>query len=413
MSKKTFLYTILTLFFTLFSAFLYPSTGHTQLKEEISELKQKMEKKREKIDEIEESIERYQQKAKEQRRKAVSLSNQMDIIENNIAQTELEIEKAEKRIESINLRINSLNKDIKQKESKIESQKQMISELIKTLHKKSRHNAVEVLAAYDSFSEFYNKLQYLQSVEADLAESTQTLKETKNKLKSEKKQKEKMKRKFKEIKTELEAKKEELEQQKDLKERILQKVQKSELRYKTLVNNLRSKFQRIERDIRSIEQKVREKVEEKKELQQRIQGDPTTLSWPTQSRYITAEFQDEDYPFKQVMEHTGIDIRAAQGTEVHTAAAGYVARAKRCSVPSCYSFVMVVHSNGISTVYSHVSKVLVEENEFVTRGQKIALSGGRPGTPGAGPWTTGAHLHFEVRKNGIPTDPMNYLIKDY
>ncbi len=412
MTKRVF-YTILFLFFAAVSVILLPNTSFSHLEGDIKELKHKIEDKREKIEEIEASIDKYQQKAKEKRKEAVSLSNQMDIIENNIAQTELEIKKVEKRIESIDLKIQSLEEDIKQKEKKIEKQKEMISELIKTLNKDGRHKPIEVLAAYDNFSEFYDRLQHLKSVEQDLAKSAEALKETKKRLKQKKEQKESMKKKFEEMKEELNNKKQDLKEQKELKQRILDKVQRSELKYKTLVNNLRSKFQKIERNIRDIEQKMRKKVEEKKELRERIKGDPTTLSWPTQSRYITAGFHDEDYPFKHVMEHTGVDIRAAQGTEVKAAAAGYVARAKRCSVPSCYSFVMVVHSNGISTVYSHLSKVSVTEDDFVTRGQTIGLSGGQPGTAGAGPWTTGAHLHFEVRKDGIPTDPMNYLIKDY
>ena len=91
------------------------------------------------------------------------------------------------------------------------------------------------------------------------------------------------------------------------------------------------------------------------------------------------------------------------------AGSGYVGQAKRCAASTCYSYILIVHTSTLSTVYGHMSALNVKIGDFVNRGDVIGLSGGTPGTVGAGPFVTGPHLHFEVRKNGIPTDPLGYL----
>ena len=133
----------------------------------------------------------------------------------------------------------------------------------------------------------------------------------------------------------------------------------------------------------------------------------STLDWPVNSRRITTSFHDPEYPFRYLFEHPAIDIATAQGTSIKAPADGYVLKAVDAGYG--YSYISVIHANGISTLFGHVNKIYVKNNEYVTKGEVIGASGGMPGTKGAGNLTTGPHLHFEVRVNGIPVNALDFL----
>ena len=176
-----------------------------------------------------------------------------------------------------------------------------------------------------------------------------------------------------------------------------------------LLGNLKSQYQKIENEISSIEREVRKKLEAAKKIPKSEMKENGPFAWPVGSRYITATFHDPSYPYRHVFEHSGLDLRASQGTPIKAVASGYVAQAKKCSLASCYSYVLIVHDGTVSSLYGHMSKISVAVDQFVARGDVIGYSGGTPGTVGAGPFVTGAHLHFEIRENGIPVNPLKYL----
>jgi murein DD-endopeptidase MepM/ murein hydrolase activator NlpD len=98
--------------------------------------------------------------------------------------------------------------------------------------------------------------------------------------------------------------------------------------------------------------------------------------------------------------HTGIDFGAGTGTEIHAAESGTVVSAG--PMGGSGTATIIDHGNGIATLYGHQSSIGVSEGQRVSRGQVI----GRVGCTGA---CTGPHLHFEVRVNGTPVDPMPYI----
>lgn len=132
------------------------------------------------------------------------------------------------------------------------------------------------------------------------------------------------------------------------------------------------------------------------------------LEWPVESRRLTAIFHDAGYFEALGSHHDAIDIAAPQGSEVRAVADGYVSYVLP-PIPTGYAYLSIRHADGFSSVYGHMSEISVEKYGFVRAGDIIGRSGGAPGTPGAGPMTSGAHLHLELWKDQEPIDPLRFL----
>lgn len=138
------------------------------------------------------------------------------------------------------------------------------------------------------------------------------------------------------------------------------------------------------------------------------QRDTGQFQWPVQpTRGISAFFRDASYKARFGIGHNAIDIPVPQGTPIRAPKDGYVYKIKDNGLG--YSYIILSHKDNFTTVYGHVSQILVKENDFVKAGNIIGLSGGAPGSEGAGHMTTGSHLHFEIHKDGYFVDPLDYL----
>ncbi len=140
------------------------------------------------------------------------------------------------------------------------------------------------------------------------------------------------------------------------------------------------------------------------------------LAWPVSPKLgLTAFFEDSGYAAAFGVSHQALDIRVAHGSVITAPADGVVYRVNDAAAKDGlkeklgYGYLIVAHRKGVMTLYGHISAALVKEGDFVQRGQIIGLTGGTPGTPGAGARTTGAHLHFEVFQDGVRVDPFEYL----
>ena len=136
-------------------------------------------------------------------------------------------------------------------------------------------------------------------------------------------------------------------------------------------------------------------------LQQNVSRSTLPSGSPVNVGYNSSSFGWRVDPFTGHMAmHEGLDFMAEIGTPIHAAADGIVVEAE--NTPDYGNIIKVDHGSGLETRYAHAKRLLVKVGDRVQKGQLIAEVGntGR---------STGAHLHFEVRLNGVPLDPRRYL----
>lgn len=129
--------------------------------------------------------------------------------------------------------------------------------------------------------------------------------------------------------------------------------------------------------------------------------------WPVFGR-VSAGFRAPHYERYFGVPHLGMDIVVPMKTAVRASADGIVFLVRDGGVTG-YSYILLGHRGGFATIYGHLSGFAIRAGEEVSVGQTIGYSGGEPGSYGAGPMTTGAHLHFEVIQNGMNVDPGRVL----
>ena len=394
---------ILILGFILSPCYILAEVGGES---EIKKLADEIKDKQVQIDELRAKIEIYQKNLSKAQSETNSLKNQIYILETKIDKKETEIKLNQEETEETNLEIKKTEEEIEYNAEETQDKKKKLGKLLRERYIIDQKNDLEIIILNESLSDFFRVFQTAETIQASVNQTLIELKELKKNLFGKQLELEEKKEKLNHLNDELTGYKTNLESQQSVKQNILYQTKNSEERYENMVNELRLEQQRMNSEIVVLEKTIRQKLTDDKNKLAELGN--ATFTWPVPSRYVTAAFHDPDYPFRYIFEHPGIDIRASQGTPLKASASGYVAKVQDGGRYG-YSYIMLIHNDGFATVYGHLSKMYVSADQFVTQGEVIGATGGMPGTHGAGRLTTAPHLHFEIRKNGIPVNPLDYL----
>ena len=368
---------------------------------DLSQLQQAINEKKASIDSLNKQLDAYRAKIKTLAGKSASLQNDIALLENETAMAELDLAATRNSIDQETLELRIIDGQIKDTESELAKRRSMLADLLFALNKNDSQGVLEMVLSSGNISDVFDAAQQLESVNDDMKSALEATKLTRASLADRQSSHEDKVNDLAASAALLQKKSDDLEMHKNAKIVMAEATQESENEYRTLMSELRAEQQSITSEVSSLQGTLEDKL---RAYDGGATGE-TVITWPVHG-YVTALFHDPSYPFRNLFEHSGLDIGVPQGTAIEAAAPGYVGRVYKGQQYGYY--VLIIHANGFATLYAHMSRIDVEQDQYVARGQVIGLSGGRPGSLGAG-FSTGPHVHFEVRLNGIPVNPMPYL----
>lgn len=391
---------ILLAFFLVFAG---AASGWAQT---VEELRDELQEKRDALKSTEDRIQQFKEEVQVKKQEARTLEDQINLIDQSITAVELDAAKTEAEIEAVGVEIESVELEIKQKEEEIARQRELLAEYIRALYKLDQQSAVTVLLKYQTFSEAVTESETIAELQNRGHESLLLIQGLHEELLIKRRELEDFKQSLEALRNRLQQQQEILSTQRDSKQRILSLTNQQEAEYSSLLQQAQQAHQAAEAAIKDLDAKIREELRK-----QGIGSLPSigVLDWPIDPIFgVSCVFHCAGYPYAYLIgPHSGIDVPTYVGTPIKAPADGYIARTHD-SGGTGYSYILVIHGDNISTVYGHVSGFAVSEGQLITRGTVIGYTGGAPGSRGSG-LSSGPHLHFEVRQNNLPVNPMNYL----
>ena len=298
------------------------------------------------------------------------------------------------KIRSASLSIQSLEDQMSDKEFQISAHQKAIASVIYALSQYDSRSLVLDLLSSETLSDIWRDRGQLNHLGVTLDEEITLLRETKVVLSQEKAEREKVKEQQARLQAELDGQRSVVDANKRAQEALLRETKNQEAEYQKMLAENIARQKQFEADLFRLES----------ELQ--IALDPTLiptprpgiLAWPLENVFVTQRFGRTNASGRLYASgtHNGVDFRAAQGTAVKAMLGGVVEGTGNTDEQrGCYSYgrwILIKHSNGLSSIYAHLSASLVKTGQTVTTGQNIGYSGGQPRVFGSG-YSTGPHLH--------------------
>ncbi|WNR44719.1 murein hydrolase activator EnvC family protein [Paenibacillus roseipurpureus] len=324
----------------------------------------------------------------------------MNTLLNQVNEASKKLTELNEQIDQVSDMLEANGKQLDEAEARVVSRDNMLKSRVRLMYMNGFVSYMDVVLSATSFSDFLNRIEALKSIVNQDKEILESNMKDKEMVAQKKAETEKQLEKVKALYADADALREDLQVKEKAKEVKIASLAKQERELEEISEESDKQITQLAKQEADLQAKKRAAENAKS---------PFTyaggkLGYPLASQApITSDFVSRINPVTGKQEnHKGIDLGTAKGTPILAAENGSVIYASWMNgYGNC---VIIDHGGGLWTLYGHIMNdgIYVKVGDVVKRGQKIA------GVGSTGQ-STGNHLHFEVRKNEVPTDPKPFL----
>lgn len=349
-----------------------------------------IQQQRTRLQQIQERLDAVRAKAKQLKAKEREAVSELSVLQQKLEQTQVQLEDSQYRLNRTKNRLNETKRALDQAKSKFSKQQLAASARLRAIYKHRQTNLWEALLTAPDLGAFLTRYQYFKHITKQDAQVLFELDRQLAEINHQKRKYDEQVQTIASITASISAKKREVEQDKAEQANLVAKLRSERAAFEAAAEQL-------ERDSRQIEAMIRRMMANRKKTPRMGTG---RMQMPVEGR-LSSNFGPRKHPIHGVVKkHNGVDFGAPHGTPIHAADGGVVLYVGWYG--GYGKIVMIDHGDDLVTLYAHTSRYVVSTGQKVERGQLIAYVG----TTGL---STGPHLHFEVRRNGTPVNPISYL----
>lgn len=345
------------------------------------------------LEDLQNQMSDQQSRVEQAAQQVETVSEQLRILQEDLSAATAEYEAIKKQLDETEVKIQKNTEILEKAEKELEQQMILLNRRIRDIYQNGQISYIDVLFGATDFNDFMTRMDLLKRIIKHDYDLIMKIREERALILAKRAELERDKAAIQELEKTANEKRERMEESKARKAKALDQAVNDR-------DTAERAYQELLAASRQVENMIRQSRYKPGGSGQGSGKSTGSMIWPIHGE-ITSEYGWRTHPiFGTSKYHSGLDIGGDYDIPVAAADGGVIVYAGWIS--GYGNTVIIDHGGGLSTLYGHNNSLAVSEGQSVSQGQTIAYCGSTG-------YSTGPHVHFEVRENGSPVSPYNYL----